>query len=190
MFLGSSFTFLGAYAAVIGMNYGYWGVILGITFAGLVYVVIALIIKLVGSGWVNKLMPAVIIGPIVALIGLSLSGTATGWMSTNGGSNYSLLTIFIGVFTFLAIVFVSVKGNKTLKLIPFIVGIGAGYLLALILTVIGNAADVDALKILSFDAFKPIYENFGITSIVDYPKFTFLKALGVIGETPAGVAAH
>lgn len=57
MFLGSSFTFLGAYAAVIGMNYGYWGVILGITFAGLVYVVIALIIKLVGSGWVNKLMP-------------------------------------------------------------------------------------------------------------------------------------
>lgn len=82
---------------------------------------IALIIKLVGSGWVNKLMPAVIIGPIVALIGLSLSGTATGWMSTNGGSNYSLLTIFIGVFTFLAIVFVSVKGNKTLKLIPFIV---------------------------------------------------------------------
>lgn len=187
VFLGSSFTFLGAYAAVIGMNYGYWGVILGITFAGLVYVVIALIIKLVGSGWVNKLMPAVIIGPIVALIGLSLSGTATGWMSTNGGSNYSLLTIFIGVFTFLAIVFVSVKGNKTLKLIPFIVGIGAGYLLALILTVIGNAADVDALKILSFDAFKPIYENFGITSIVDYPKFTFLKALGVIGETPAGV---
>ena len=187
VFLGSSFTFLGAYAAVIGMNYGYWGVILGITFAGLVYVVIALIIKLVGSGWVNKLMPAVIIGPIVALIGLSLSGTATGWMSTNGGSQYSLLSIFIGVFTFLAIVFVSVKGNKTLKLIPFIVGIGAGYLLALILTVIGNAADVDALKILSFDAFKPIYENFGITSIVDYPKFTFLKALGVIGETPAGV---
>ncbi len=95
VFLGSSFTFLGAYAAVIGQNYGYWGVILGILFAGLVYVVIALIIKAVGSGWVNKIMPAVIIGPIVALIGLSLSGTATSWMATNGGANYSLLTVLI-----------------------------------------------------------------------------------------------
>ena len=77
VFLGSSFTFLGAYAASIGQNFGYLGIIIGVLFAGLVYVVIGIIIKAVGSGWVNKLMPAVIIGPIVALIGLSLSGT--GW---------------------------------------------------------------------------------------------------------------
>ena len=53
VFLGSSFTFLGAYAASIGQNYGYWGMIIGVTFAGLVYVVIGLIIKVAGTKWVN-----------------------------------------------------------------------------------------------------------------------------------------
>lgn len=189
VFLGSSFTFLGAYAAVIGANYGYWGVLIGIGFAGLVYVVLALIIKATGSGWVNKIMPAVIIGPIVALIGLSLSGTATGWMASNGGDNYSLVTIAIGAFTFLAIVLASVKGGKTVKLIPFIVGIGAGYVLALVLTLIGNAANVEALKVLSFDSFKATFVPFKLTSIVDYPKFTFLKAIQTNGQYPLDGAA-
>ena len=240
VFLGSSFTFLGAYAAVIGMNYGYLGVMIGIAFAGLVYVVIALIIKMTGSGWVNKLMPAVIIGPIVALIGLSLSGTATGWMSTNGNnavttntmyvseqayteengvitlnmseeaaaideegklvlSNgaysidststnpYSLVTICVGVFTFLAIVFVSIKGTKGMKLIPFIIGIAAGYVLALILTLIGRATDTASLQILSFDAFESAFKPFKFTSILDYPKFTFIKAIQEYGKNAANV---
>ena len=177
VFLGSSFTFLGAYAAVLGQNYGYWGVILGILFAGLVYVVIALIIKAVGSAWVNKLMPAVIIGPIVSLIGLSLSGTATSWMSTNGGANYSLLTILVGAFTFLAIVYVSVHGSKNMKLIPFVIGIGAGYVVALVLTLIGKAAGVEALQILDFTPLAETFIPFRLTSIIDAPKFTFIQAL-------------
>ena len=187
VFLGSSFTFLGAYAAVIGMNYGYLGVMIGIAFAGLVYVVIALIVKATGSGWVNKLMPAVIIGPIVALIGLSLSGTATGWMSTNGGNNYSLITIVVGVFTFLAIVFVSIKGTKGMKLIPFIIGIAAGYVLALILTLIGKATDTASLQILSFEAFEKAFTPFKFTSILDYPKFTFIKVIQEYGKNAANV---
>ena len=189
VFLGSSFTFLGAYQAVIGMNYGYWGVLIGVALAGLVYVVIALIIKVSGSAWVNRLMPAVIIGPIITLIGLSLSGTATGWMATNGGPNYSLITIGVGVVTFFAIVLVSVKGSKTLKLIPFIVGIGVGYVLALVLTLIGSAANIPALQILSFDSFKAAFEPFGFTSILDYPKFTFLQAIKTNGMYPLDGAA-
>lgn len=176
VFLGSSFTFLGAYAASIGQLYGYLGIIIGVTFAGLVYVIIALVIKLVGSGWVNKIMPPVIIGPIVALIGLSLSGTATSWMSSNGGTDYSLLSILVGLITFLAIVITSIKGSKTLKLIPFIIGIGVGYAVALILTLIGQAADIEAMKLLSFQPFIDTFGDFSLTSIVDYPKFFFLKA--------------
>ena len=189
VFLGSSFTFLGAYAASIGQNYGYWGMIIGVAFAGLVYVVIALIIKAVGSKWVNKIMPAVIIGPIVTLIGLSLSSTATGWMSTNGGETYSLLTILVGLVTFLAIVVTSIKGSKNLKLIPFIIGIGVGYAFALILTLIGMAANVEAMQILSFDSFKAVFSEFSITSIVDYPKFFFLKAIQAKGQYPLDAAA-
>ncbi len=176
VFLGSSFTFLGAYAAVLGQNYGYWGVILGILFAGLVYVVFALVIRAVGSAWVNKLMPAVIIGPIVALIGLSLSGTATSWMSTNGGDTYSLITIAVGVITFLAIVIASIRGSKLIKLIPFVVGIGTGFLVSLVLTLIGDAAHIDALKIMDFTFLKETFVPFTLNSLVRVPHFTIVEA--------------
>ena len=195
VFLGSSFAFIGsmfaAFAGATSMALGYLGIILGAFFAGLVYVVLAAIIKIAGSGWVNKLMPAVIAGPIVTIIGLSLSSTATGWMSTNGGADYSLVTILVGAITFFAIVIVSVKGSKKLRLIPFIIGVGAGYIFALILTLIGNAADIAALQILSFDSFKAAFDPFTIQSIVDYPKFTFLKAMteNVEGVLPIDATA-
>ena len=178
VFLGSSFTFLGAYSSSIALNFGYIGIILGVLFAGLVYVVIGVIIKAVGSGWVNKLMPAVIIGPIVALIGLSLSGTAADWMANNGGKDtYSLITILVGAVTFFAIVIASVKGSENIKLIPFIVGIGVGYVFALILTLIGMATNLEALQILSFEPFKAAFAPFTVSSIVKMPDFFFLKAI-------------
>jgi uracil permease len=189
VFLGSSFTFLGAYSASISQNYGYWGIMIGVVFAGLVYVVIALVIKMVGSRWVNRLLPSVIIGPIVTLIGLSLSGTATGWMSTNGGSDYNFVAILVGLFTFLAIVLASVKGTKNMKLIPFIIGIGAGYILALVLTLIGEAANIEALQILSFASFEEVFNPFTLTSIIDYPKFFFLRAIQTEGQYPLDATA-
>lgn len=189
VFLGSSFTFLGAYAASINQLYGYWGIIIGVVFAGLVYVVIALIIKKVGSEWVNRLMPPAIIGPIVTLIGLSLSGTATGWMSSNGGSTYNLVSILCGLVTFFTIVLVSVKGSKTLRLIPFIIGVGAGYGLALIFTIIGNAADIESLQLLSFQPFIDTFGSLNLASFIDYPKFFFLKGIETNGQYPLDAAA-
>lgn len=164
VFLGSSFTFLPAYAAIIGMNYGYWGVIIGVAFAGLVYVVIAALIKGVGLNWINKIMPPVIAGPIVAIIGLSLSGTATGWSASNGGSEYSLICIAVALLTFFVICFVSEKGSKNLKLIPFLVGIGAGYAVALVLTLLGVAQLVDLSTLKEM-------------TIFSVPKFTFIQAI-------------
>lgn len=188
VFLGSSFTFLGAYAASIGLNYGYWGVIIGVAFAGLVYVVIALLIKFVGSSWVNKLMPAVIIGPIVALIGLSLSGTATSWMMGNGasevvyGKTYNWVSIVIALVTFFTIVLVSVKGSKKIKLIPFILGVAAGYLVALIFTLIGKATDNTYLQIMDFQPFIDTFGNFSIKSIFSCPDFFLYKAITTSAE--------
>ncbi|MFI3165129.1 MAG: solute carrier family 23 protein [Bacillota bacterium] len=184
VFLGSSFTFLGALSAAATQNYGYWGLIIGVCFAGLVYVIIALIIKLIGSGWVNKLLPPVIIGPILTLIGLSLSSTATSWMMANGGSDYNMVSIFIGLFTFLAIVVTSIKGGKNLKLIPFIVGIGAGYALALVVTLIGMATGVASMQVLSFDGFVSTFGNFTFESILKVPDFTFMLAIQTAGQYP------
>ena len=81
-FLGSSFAFLGSMAAAFGggvtASLGYLGLLIGAAFAGLVYVVIAVIVKFAGTGWLNKVMPAVVVGPTVAIIGLSLAGNAVG----------------------------------------------------------------------------------------------------------------
>lgn len=193
VFLGSSFTFLGALCAAATSNFGYWGLIIGVAFAGLVYVIIALIIKLVGSGWIKKLLPHVIIGPILAIIGLSLSGTAGSWIMSNGGGNYNLWYVFVGLFTFAAIVVASVKGGKGVKLIPFIVGIGAGLVLALIITGFGYINDSEFCKGMRIVDFAPIvncFSPFTFRSILDYPKFTFLEAITKSGLTYHAVDAN
>ena len=80
VFLGSSFAFIGsmsaAFAGAASMALGYLGLLIGAIFAGIVYVIIALIIRFAGVNWINKLMPTVVIGPTVALIGLSLASAA------------------------------------------------------------------------------------------------------------------
>ena len=80
VFLGSSFAFIGsmfaAFAGAASSALGFLGIILGAIFAGLVYVFIAIIIKIAGVNWINKLMPPVVIGPTVAIIGLSLASAA------------------------------------------------------------------------------------------------------------------
>lgn len=185
VFLGSSFTFVGALQAAAAQNYGYWGLIIGVVFAALVYVVIGVIIKFVGSKWINKILPPIIIGPILAIIGLSLSGTAGSWAMGNGGNDYNIASVIVALFTFFMIVFASVKGKKSMKLIPFIIGIGAGLALALILTGFGYINDSAAalkLRLVDFtpivDCFKPIR----VQSFFDYPKFTFLMA--IMDDTP------
>ena len=185
VFLGSSFAFLGAYSTTIAAGYGYLGIIVGVGIAAAVYVIFALIIKAVGSNWVNKLLPAAIAGPIVSLIGLSLSSTATSWMSTNGGSEYSLITIAIGLITFFAIVWASVKGNKTMQLFPFVVGIAIGYVVALVVTLIGNATGNEALQVLNFSVFTDAFVPFRLTSIIDYPKVFLIRAMETQGQYEA-----
>lgn len=172
VFLGSSFAFITPLCT--GVLYGYCGVILGSIFAGLVYVIIAIVIKKVGTEWLNKLMPPVIIGPTVALIGLSLSGSAmNNLMNVAGGAeNYNLLAILVGIVTFLVTILASVKGTKGMKLIPFVIGVGAGYLVALILTLIGKAAGSTYMQLINLEKFKQI------TDIKNWlPNITFVGAI-------------
>ena len=199
VFLGSSFAFLGsmgaAFAGGVSMAVGYLGLILGAVFAGLVYVVIAIVVKIVGVEWVNKLMPPVVIGPTVAIIGLSLAGNAIGDLKSGevvdaAGMQLAspLATIFCGLVTLFVTILCSTYGKKTLKLIPFIMGILAGYAVALVLTLIGNAADLDALKVMSFDSLSALVKNeqgefaISLSTFVAVPEFTFLTALGGFDE--------
>ncbi len=191
VFLGSSFAFIGsmtaAFAGAASIAVGYLGLILGAVFAGLVYIVIAIIVKLVGVNWINKLMPAVVIGPTVAIIGLSLAGNAIGDLqksNTEGGS--VLIAVLCGVVTFIVVTICSTYGKKTAKLIPFIIGILSGYAVAAVFTGIGYAADIDALKISNFEPLTALVAD-GITlsTFLTVPEFTFLTAFGGFGEISA-----
>lgn len=182
VFLGSSFAFIGsmtaAFAGALSMQAGYLGLIIGAAFAGLVYVVIALIVKAVGTAWINKLMPAVVIGPTVSIIGLSLAANAVGDLQKAPAGGSSLLAVFCGLVTLAVTMLCSCYGKKMMKLIPFIMGILAGYATATVFTVIGNAAGIDALKIVDFSAFTKLVENgVGLNTFFHLPDFTFVTAL-------------
>ena len=168
VFLGSSFAFI---SPLIGAaSCGFLGSIVGTVFAAAVYVIIAIVIKLVGTGWVDKLLPPVVIGPTVALIGLSLCSSAVSNINTSGGS-YNLIAILCGVITFVVTVLASARGNRTMRLIPFIIGILAGYIAASIFTIIGNIADIPYLKLVDYTPLTTMDNVFRL------PEFTFVQAL-------------
>lgn len=176
VFLGSSFAFLSSmYSATV---FGYFGIIFGAIFAGLVYVAIALVVKAVGSGWLNKLMPTVVVGPTVALIGLSLSANAVADLTKASatGELYSLVAILCGLVTFFVTIWVSAKCKGFAKLIPFIIGILSGYAFASVLTFIGNSAGIDYLKIVDYGALVNNFAPLTFESFFSFPKFAFVEA--------------
>ena len=192
VFLGSSFAFISPLATAVA--YGYLGIILGSVFAAVVYVIIAIVIKFAGSDWINKLMPPVIIGPTVALIGLSLSGSAMnnlmnvaadatrnvtnqtmvdGNYIVSSATNYNLLAILVGLITFFIVILASVKGKKMFKLFPFVIGVVGGYIIAALITAIGyHACGSEYCKLIDFSMFE---------SIADFsnwlPNITFVGAI-------------
>lgn len=203
VFLGSSFAFIGsmlaAFAGGVSMQLGFLGLIIGAAFAGLVYVILALIVKLAGVNWINKLMPPVVIGPTVALIGLSLAGAAVkdvfsyGPQDSNGSFIMSAniwVSFICAMVTLIVVVIASTYGKKMTKLIPFIIGILAGYVTGLIFTVIGIAADIPSLVIIDFAPFKALVaDGVKLSTFVSVPEFTFIQAIKGIGEfTPSYLA--
>lgn len=190
VFLGSSFAFIGsmvtAFAGAVSASLGYLGIILGAVFAGLVYVIIALVVKLVGVNWINKLMPAAVIGPTVAIIGLSLAGAAIkdvfsyGPQDANGSFIMTTdiwISLICAVVTLLVVVICSTYGKKMAKLIPFIIGIMAGYAVATVFTLIGYATGNTALMIIDFTPFTALVENgVSLNTFFSVPEFTFIEA--------------
>ena len=196
VFLGSSFAFIGsmgsAFAGSVSMALGYLGLILGAVFAGLVYVLLAIIVKVAGVKWISKIMPPVVIGPTVAIIGLSLAGNAIGDLT--GGAQFDAatssyvmnektgLSIVCGLITLLVIILCSIYGKKMMKLIPFVIGIVAGYAVAAVFTAIGNSTGNEAMQLINFAPIADNFKNIDLSTFVSVPNFTFLTAFSGFGE--------
>ncbi len=137
-----------------------------------------LIIKKTGSEWVNRLLPPVVIGPPVALIGLSLCGSAVNNLNNTAAGSYNLVSILVGLIAFFITVWASVKGSKGLKMIPFIIGILGAYVVALVLTLIGRASGIEYIQLVNLSAFDHM-------QLFKVPRFTFLGMFGAYQNDPA-----
>ena len=191
VFLGSSFAFIGsmsaAFAGAVSLSLGYLGLIIGAVFAGLVYVVIAIAVKFAGVKWIDKIMPAAVIGPTVALIGLSLASSAI--QNAVGGATLDAdlgsyvmntnmaLCLVCALFTLAVTIVCSVYGKKMMKMIPFIIGILSGYALAAIFTGFSYIPGAESMRIIDFTVF---------TNMEWLPDFTFIEAFTKIGEGVQG----
>lgn len=182
VFLSSSFAYIAPMSSAIAVSmvgnaggYNYLALILGMMMVGIIYVAVALVIKKFGTGWLNKILPPVVAGPVIMVIGLSLAGSAINNLTNvNGGAaNYNLIHILCGLIALFATAFAAHYGRKNmLGLIPFVLGMGSGYVSAVLFTVFGSViGGNDYFAVVNFQPLVNIFTNFDFSSIFNYKMF-------------------
>ena len=147
VYLGSSFAFIAPIATAY-LKGGISGAMTGIMVVGLIYVLVALIIKFAGKAWLDKLLPPVVIGPMIMIIGLGLAPSAIGQIGIASGTTFEWKVVLVALVSFLVTAIVMTRAKGFLKVIPFLIGILSGYVLAVILGMV----DFTAVKEASFFA--------------------------------------
>ena len=182
-FLGSSFAFLGGFEAVAKLDSGIYAgmsgeeklpyALGGIVIAGALYLVLALLFKLVGAKKVMRFFPPIVTGPIIILIGLNLSGTAV----SNASTNWGLALVAIAI-----IVVANIFGKGMIKIIPILLGVVGAYIVALIF----NQVDFTAVKDAQFVGLQEIViAKFDITSILVMAPIAIAAMMEHIGDISA-----
>ena len=132
VYLGSSFAFIAPLAAAF-VKGGISGAMTGVMAVGLIYVIFAIIIKFAGKNWLDKILPPVVIGPMIMIIGLGLAPSAISQIGLGTGVDIDWRGVAVAVVTFLTTAIVMVRAKGFIKIIPFLIGIITGYILAIIL---------------------------------------------------------
>ena len=136
VYLGSSFAFI-APIAVGYMKAGISGAMTGVMIAGLIYIAFAILISFIGKGWIDKILPPLVIGPMIMIIGLGLAPAAISSIGIGSDiTNIDWKGVFVALVTFLTTAIVMLKGKGFLKIVPFLVGIVVGYIVAVVLKMI------------------------------------------------------
>lgn len=184
VFLSSSFAYIAPMqsALAVGLLSGatknnFLALIIGMVLVGIMYCVFALIIKKTGTAWLNKVLPPIVVGPIIMVIGLSLAGSAISNLTLNGTNDpnkYNWIAIISGLVALIATALASHYGKKMMKLIPFIIGMGSGYIVAVLFTLIGYyGCGNEYFNVVNFTAFTNIFapDKIGFASFFNYKLF-------------------
>ncbi|MDQ0227100.1 solute carrier family 23 protein [Metabacillus niabensis] len=141
-YLGSSFAFITP-IIVAKASSGVGAALVGSFLSGLVYGIVALIIKGTGHKWIMKILPPVVVGPVIIVIGLGLAGTAVD-MATLNGEEYSLQYFSVAIITLLITIIASIFFKGFFNLIPVLIGIAGGYLYSLAIGIIDFSTVIEA----------------------------------------------
>lgn len=143
VYLGSSFAFIVPIAASYAKA-GISGAMTGMMAIGLLYIIVAIIIKFVGKDWINKLLPPVVIGPMIMVIGLGLAPSAVSQIGLSDGTALEWKVLVAALVSFLVTAIVMTRAKGFLRIIPFLVGIITGYIVSCILGIVDFKTIVDA----------------------------------------------
>lgn len=130
VYLGSSFAFIAPIIATY-IKGGVSGALIGIMVVGLIYIIFSTIIHFTGKNWLDKLLPPVVIGPMIMIIGLGLAPSAISQIGLVTGTEVEWKGIFVALVSFLVTALIAVRGKGFLKIIPFLIGIIIGYISAI-----------------------------------------------------------
>ena len=145
VYLGSSFAYISAVQiAVAAMSGDVSAAQTGLILIGLVYVVVSILVRFIGKDWIDKLLPPIVIGPMIAVIGLGLAANAVGNAGFVTGGDWKVM--LTAVFTFILTALISTKAKGFFKIIPFLCGILGGYVFALALGIVDFAPLQEVLQ--------------------------------------------
>lgn len=130
VYLGSSFAFIAPLAAAF-LKGGVAGAMTGVMAVGLIYIIFAIVVKFIGKNWIDKLLPPLVIGPMIMIIGLGLAPNAISQIGLGTGAEVDWRGVAVALITFLTTAIVMVRGKGFIKIIPFLIGILVGYIAAI-----------------------------------------------------------
>ncbi|MBO0472665.1 uracil permease [Enterococcus ureasiticus] len=139
-YLGSSFAFIAAMQMLMKSD-GYPAIAQGAITTGLVYLIVSIIISKIGSAWLDKILPPIVVGPVVMVIGLGLASSAANNAMFNNGE-YDFKFISVALITLALTIFYNMFFKGFLGLIPILLGIISGYLVALLFGIV----DIEPIK--------------------------------------------
>ena len=150
-YMGSSFSFIVPMLALMKTT-GYPGIAQGTIAVGCVYLIVSLIVSAIGSAWIDRVLPPIVVGPIVMVIGLSLAGTAAKDATMNG-THYDLKYFVVALLTLLITIIFNMYFKGFLGLIPILLGIISGYVIACLFGIV-DFSGVQAAHWFSLPAFQ------------------------------------
>lgn len=133
VYLGSSFAYITAIATAGAVN-GFGSAYVGLMAVGIIYAIVATIIRFTGNGWIKKLLPPVVVGPTIIIIGLGLAPVAISSAGLNGGSGWEVP--FVALVTFTSVIVVGILGKGFFRIVPFLVAILVGYFMSVIVGIV------------------------------------------------------